>query len=311
MTRRYEPIGELDLNAYADGLLESDAARRAEIEHYLASNAGAAAHVAEIEAQNREIREAYGGALAQPVPERVMGALMQGNKSRGRHPLAASVAVALLGAALGAGWLAGQRADTDEWALEEFARDAATQHQARPTTGGVQSAGASSAPATEPMAWLNQRIALEIKAPDLSAEGFDLIAKATVGPSDDRRVQLVYQDDEGSMLNLFLRPRWEEHSSAINVVESDGVAVHYWLDGPLAFALTSNARGTDAERLARAVHEAVERTRLADPAPKPILSEGATQFPRSGAEGDGLPTSSSTPVSPENPRPASSPPQFN
>lgn len=311
MTRRYEPIGELDLNAYADGLLEGDALRRAEIEQYLASDADAAAHVAEIQAQNREIREAYGAAVAQPVPDRVMGALAQDNKNRGRRLVGASAAVVLLGVALGVGWLAGQRDDGDEWALEEFARRAASQHQASSAAGAVQPAGGSSAPVAEPMAWLNQRIALEIRAPDLSAEGFELIAKAMVGPRDDRSVQLVYQDDEGTMLNLFLRPRWEERSSPINVVQSDGVAAHYWLDGPLAFALTSSAPGPDAERLARAVHQAVERSRLADPAPKPILSEGLSQVHGPGAEGRGLPTSSSMPGSLENGRPGAARPQFN
>jgi anti-sigma factor RsiW len=310
---RYEPIGEIDLFAYADGLLEGDALRRAEIERYLASDPEAAAHVAEIQGQNREIREAYGGALAQPVPDRLMAVLAQPPRRQGRRFAWASAAAALLVAAVGAGWLAGQRDDPDRWALEEFARSAAaqhqvSQHQVSATASGVQPAASVAGAGTEPLAWLNERLALEIKAPDLIEEGFALVGKSRVGLSDDGSVQLVYRNDDGALLSLFLRPRWEERSNPMEVVRSEGVAVHYWLDGPLAFALASNAQGTDTERLARAVHEAVGRSRLTDPAPNQALSERIPPFHDFGLEGGAMPALSDPPPL-ESRDPA--PPQFN
>jgi anti-sigma factor RsiW len=305
---RYEPIGELDLYAYADGLLEGDALRRAEIERYLASDAEAAAHVAEIRAQNREIREAYGGAVAQPVPDRLMGILAQPPRHRGRRFAWASAAAVLLLAAVGAGWLAGQRDDPDRWALEAFARGAAVQHQVSATAGGVQPAAASAADA-EPLAWLNERLALEIEAPDLSEEGFALVGKSRVGLNDDGSVQLVYRDKQGTQLSLFLRPRWEERSSPMEVVRSEGVAVHYWLDGPLAFALASNAQDADTERLAQAVHAAVGRSRLTDPASPETLSERIPPIHDLGLEAGGMPTFSEPVPAPS--RDPGMPPQFN
>jgi anti-sigma factor RsiW len=280
---RYEPIGELDLYAYADGLLEGDALRRAEIERYLAADSEAAAHVAAIRAQNREIREAYAGALAQPVPERLMGVLAHPPRRHGRRFAWASAAAVLLLAGGGAGWLAGQHDDADRWALEQFARGAAAQHQVSATASGVQPAAVAGA---EPLAWLNERLALEIKAPDLTGEGFALVGKSRVGRSDDGTVQLVYRNDEGALLSLFLRPRWEERSNPMQVVRSEGVAVHYWLDGPLAFALASDAQGADTERLAQAVHASVGRSRLADPAPGAV-SERIPPF--HGLEGGPMP----------------------
>jgi anti-sigma factor RsiW len=308
MTRRYEPIGELDLYAYADGLLEGDGLRRAEIECYLASDPEAAAHVAEIQAQNREIREAYGGALAQPVPDRLMGVLARPPRNHGRRLAGAGAAAVVLLAAVGAGWLVGQRDDADRWALEEFARSAAAQHQVSATASGVQPAAASAA-GTEPLDWLNERLALEIKAPDLTDEGFVLVGKSRVGLSDDGSVQLVYRNNGGTLLSLFLRPRWEERSNPMEVVRSEGVAVHYWLDGPLAFALASNAQGAETERLARAVHEAVGRSRLADPAASQALSERIPPLHDFGLEGGAMPALSSEPAPLENRDPA--PPQFN
>lgn len=303
---RYEPIGEIDLFAYADGLLEGDARRRAEIERHLASDAQAAAFVAEIQAQNREIREAYGGALAQPVPDRLMGVLAQPPRRHGRRLVAASAAAAVLLAAVGGGWLAGQRERADRWALEEFARGAAAQHQVSATASGVQPAAAVAE--VEPLAWLNERLALEIKAPDLSAEGFALVGKSRVGLSDDGSVQLVYRNDEGALLSLFLRPRWEEHANPMEIVRSDGVAVHYWLDGPLAFALASSEPAADTERLARAVHESVGRSRLTDPAAKQTMSERIPPLHELGLDGSAMPTSSSEPVPAQGSEPA---PQFN
>jgi anti-sigma factor RsiW len=302
MTRRYEPIGELDLYAYADGLLEGDALRRAEIERYLASDAEAAAYVAEIQAQNLEIREAYGGALAQPVPDRLMGVLAQQPRHQGRRLAGTSAAAALLLAAAGAGWLAGQRDDPDRWALEEFARGAAVQHQVSTTAGGVQPAAAS-VPGIE-------RLALEIKAPDLSEVGFALVGKSRVGLSDDGSVQLVYRDEQGTQLSPFLRPRWEERSNPMAVVRSEGVAVHYWLDGPLAFALASNAQEADTERLAQAVHAAVGRSRLTDPAARQTVSERIPPLHDLGLEAGGMPTLSSEPVPGQSHDPEM-PPQFN
>lgn len=307
MTRRYEPIGEIDLYAYADGLLEGDTQRRAEIERYLASDREAAAHVAEIQAQNREIREAYGGALAQPVPDRLMGILAQQPRNQGRRVAGACAAALVLLAAVGAGWLVGQRDDADRWALEEFARGAAAQHQVSATASGIQPAAATAA-GTEPLAWLNERLALEIKAPDLTEEGFALVGKSKVGLSGDGSVQLIYRNGDGALLSLFLRPRWEERSNPMEVVRSDGVAVHYWLDGPLAFALASDEPGADTERLARAVHEAVGRSRLTDPAANQALSERVPPFHDFGLEGGAIPAlSEPTPL--ESRDPAS--PQFN
>lgn len=302
---RYEPIGELDLYAYADGLLEGDALRRAEIERFLASDPAAAAHVAEIQAQNREIREAYGSAIAHPVPDRIMAVLTQPPRHQGRRLAAASAAGVLLLAAVGAGWLVGHRDDADRWALEEFARGAAAQHQVSATANGVQPVGGSPS-GVEPLAWLNERLALEITAPDLTVEGFALVGKSRVGLSDDGSVQLVYRNDEGALLSLFLRPRWEERSNPMQVVRSDGVAVHYWLDGPLAFALASNAPAADTERLAKAVHESVGRSRLTDPAPSQTLSE--RPFYGFGLEGGAVPALSSEPAPGESRDPAA---QFN
>jgi anti-sigma factor RsiW len=299
---RYEPIGEIDLFAYADGLLEGDAVRRAEIERYLASDPEAAAHVAEIQAQNREIREAYGSAMAQPVPDRLAAVLVQPRRNYGRRLAGASAAVLVLLAAVVAGWLAGRHDDSDRLALEAFARGAAAQHQvsqhevsqhhvSAAATGVQPTAAVADA---EPLAWLNQRLALEIKAPDLSAEGFALVGKSRVGPDDDGSVQLVYRN-EGALLSLFVRPRWEERSDPIEVVRSDGVAVHYWLDGPLAFALASDQPPADAERLARVVHEAVGRSRLTDPAPTHVLSQPIPPLDVLGREG-GMPSLSSEPI---------------
>ena len=93
----------------------------------------------------------------------------------------------------------------------------------------------------------------------------------------------------------------------MEVVRSDGVAVHYWLDGPLAFALASDKSAADTERLARAVHAAVGRSRLTDPAPKQTLSEGIPPLEDFGREGGAIPALSLEPVPERDP----AAPQFN
>lgn len=270
--KRTEPIGEIDLLAYADGLLEADVVRKEAVERYLSEDAEAAAYVAEIQAQNEEIREFYGPCLLQPVPERLTAALdPKPGGSSGRTLARAAAVAALVVSATAAGWLLGQQAPAGTWALNGFVERAATFHKAAVTEEATATeAGGKSV--VQALGWLNQRIALELSAPDLATEGFDLVAKESVGPSDDPVMRLVYRRADGAAINLFLRPRWEESESGVGKVESEDVTVLYWLQGPLAFALTTDVGEAEADHLAQSVRTAIERARLNDGAPAMALS---------------------------------------
>lgn len=304
MIERYEAIREIDLLAYADGQLEVDLPRKEEVERYLAANPEAAALVAEIRAQNKEIQAHHAAALREPVPVRLSAVLHGVPAPRaGRRLAQIAAAVTLLLASSLTGWFVGQRDQDGQWALSGFVERAAAIHNSAAADPSATPAGAEVA--VQPLGWLNQRIALELIAPDLTAQGFDLTAKEMLGPDSDPMVRLLYQRVDGTAINLFLRPRWDEASSGLGRAAAGDVDVLYWLDGPLAFAMTTNKGGVESDKLASAIRAAVERARLSDEAPTMALSPdtpAATQA--NGAEEPNL----LAPVVPPTPIPDSSGP---
>jgi anti-sigma factor RsiW len=285
--KRRELLREIDLLAYADGLLDADVVRKRQVEQHLAENAGAAAFVAEIKAQNEDIRAHYGPLLYEPVPEHLTSALHASDgPSRGRRLAQVAAAIALLAAASLSGWLIGQRDTPEEWGLADFVERAASVHH---TAAGGTRAAMGGDGMLQPLGWLNQRIDLQLRAPDLADYGFNLVAKERVGPDGDHLVRLVYQRRDGTTINLLLRPRWQEASSRIGKVTEGDVSVHYWQDGPLAFAMTTNLADAETEQMARAVRQAIGRTKLNDGAPAMAQTPAAAGPAQAARDRQGLP----------------------
>src|SRR4051794_26531637 len=92
-------ISELDLHAYADGQL--DAARRSEVEAYLAAHPEAAAQGRDFRAQMQLLHSRYDGVMNEPVPLRLTQVL----RSRSL-PQGLAAAVAWLSCGLATGWFA-------------------------------------------------------------------------------------------------------------------------------------------------------------------------------------------------------------
>lgn len=286
MTRNLEPITEIDLLAYADGLLDGDIARKKEVERYLSARPEAAAYIAEIRQQNEAIRDRFGPLLEEPVPERLTAVLHSRPPRPHRKTLAqAAVIVFLVLTSTGGGWLIGQRDASDDWEVAEFVESAAAFHQTGMTVGDASASVVDNNP-LQPLGWLNRRIALELAAPNLTTDGFDLVAKERIGAAEDPMVRLIYRRSDGTTINLFLRPRWEDHATRMSSAEADDVTVHSWLDGPLAFAMTTDAPRPEMEHLANVVRQAVGRARLSDETPSMALSPGAAGQGEHLGEGD-------------------------
>ncbi|MEX0921362.1 MAG: hypothetical protein WDZ84_01180 [Rhodovibrionaceae bacterium] len=272
MSQEHLKITELDLLAYADGFLDSDPGRKAEVERHLEENPEAAAYVEEILAQNAEIREAYGALLSKPVPEKFNSLLFAERSGIQHNRLARAAAVfVLLAASAAGGWLLGHENSAQQAALEDFVKQAASSHQIAASESGIPDGTEVQGP-TQPLGWLTERISLELQAPNLTASGYDLVAKKRLGPDRDPTVQLIYSSRNGTKMNLFLRPRWEDTEGALRSATVGERAVMYWLEGPLALAMTVDAPETAARTLAQSVREAFNRARLNERAPATALS---------------------------------------
>lgn len=285
MTRRHEPVREIDLLAYADGLLDADVARREEVERYLAAHPQAADYVAEIKAQNDAIRAQFGSFPDDPLPDRLAAALHSSPRPPYRKfALQAAAVAALVLVSSAGGWWVGQSDLNQQWALDDFVERAASTHNAAPAALATPTSG--NAEALQPLGWLNQRIVLELATPDLADAGFNLVAKNRLGTKDDAIVRLLYERADGATINLFLRPRWEDSGSRMAKTDAENVTVQYWLDGPLAFAMTTDAAESEADHLVGIVRQAVGRARLNEELPAMALTPESPTPVKNGVDSD-------------------------
>lgn len=300
MTSTPEDIREIDLMAYADGLLKADAARKAAVEAYMAANPAEAARVQAIIQDNQAIRELYAGELARPLPKRLVHAVREPAHSRRHAPAAIAAGLALAFLAAGSGWLAGQRSDGAATVSQELLREMARHHvenNTQSTMGATVSRTANGALLPSP----SDNVMVEIPLPDLSAHGFELADQQRIAVEGQEMVRLVYRSPDATM-NLFMRLRQDANRARLRHMRAGDLAVHHWSSGPLAYALTTPTADGEAARMAETVRRAVGHGRFIDLPPATVAGR------EQPIAGDGL----LGVRQPTNPRPSPAPrSQFN
>lgn len=244
------PITEIDLHAYADGQL--DAARRAEMEAYLAAHPEAAVRVREWQAQNQLLHASYDSVLNEPAPLRLTEVLHTRRWSQG---LVAGFA--WLACGLAAGWFAHALVPQPA-APAGFAQQALAAHvlfvaeQRHPVEVPAQQEA-------HLVAWLSKRLNAPIQAPDLQEHGFALLGGRLL-PGDHQPgsasplAQLMYESARGERLTLTVRrasPPVPE--TGFKVLEQDGTSVFYWVDRDYGYALSGGIGKTRLLAIAHAV----------------------------------------------------------
>lgn len=274
MTDHLQDIQDIDLMAYADGLLDGDILRKGEVEAYLAQHPEAERHVRAIIEDNRLIRELYARELSRPVPSSMVQHLRQGRDGDRQHRrfaspvgLAASLVLAVLAA--GGGWFVGQQSQTPV-PQELLGAIAKVSGAVAPEMAALHN-GASIAPASAVMgatsAPKSESVLIDVPVPDLAAEGFQLADRSVMKVGDQTMERLVYQGS-GETLHLFMRLRHTAKITAMRDYEANGSAVHYWSDGALAYALTINGDDGRKTALAQMVRKAVQPGHFVSEAPK-------------------------------------------
>lgn len=296
-------ITEFDLLAYADGRLEGDPARLALIERHLAANPEQAERIADFRAQTEALARAGAAWLETPMPQRLLDIVGDGRPEPRRFAAKAAAIAALAAVSATAGWLAGADRPAGVDPTEAFAASALVDYRQTPRSSGQgavplpweggtdvgerHAIAAGTLPANDldpqslshqglaPMTWLRRRIAVEIDAPDLGAEGFSLVDTGRIEMNGEAALRLAYRRG-GQRAVLYVRPRWKQEAGSIRRTESAGVTVLHWLEGPLAIALvTEGADKDETEVLADRVRRTIARTQLIEPRPEPTTSQDA------------------------------------
>jgi anti-sigma factor RsiW len=240
MTDHCPAVRDIDLMAYADGLLDADPKRKTEVETYLRQHPEEAARVRDYAAQNNAIRRLYSPVLSEPVPERLQ-AVLDYRRGRALGPVArAAIASGLILAAGFTGWVIGQRGQSAPWPMQAFV-DQMLMTDERPyltsSSDSDQALDQAMEERTQPLDWLSHQIAVSLQPPDLTSQGFTLVEKRLVAANGPQAVQVIYATSSGRRLSLFLRTRWQDETPQFRFAEKDGVTMVYGLEGPLAYAL--------------------------------------------------------------------------
>jgi len=237
------PIGEIDLHAYVDGQL--DAARRADVEAFLALHPEAAGEVQALRAQNQALHLGYDGILNEPVPLR-LGQVLQ----RRRRPYGIAAGLAWLVCGLAIGWSA--HGMGPQPAMRSFARQALAAH----VLYTVEKRHPVEVPAEQEahlVAWLSKRLDAPIRAPNLQPEGFALLGGRLLPGGSAPLAQLMYQSATGERLTLMVKRAGQVDETGFKVMEQNGTSVFYWIDRDYGYALSGSMDRSRLLAIARAV----------------------------------------------------------
>ena len=224
-------ITETDLHAYADAQL--DDSRRVQVAAHLADEPAAAESVRVWRELNEALRAQYNPVLNEPVPQRLLAARMP----RRRWPSFA-LAAGVIGLSFALGWLShSYRPDRFVEAAGLPRRAAVAYAVYAPEVRHPVEVGADQQ--DHLVKWLSKRLGNDLKVPLLTQQGFELVGGRLLPGGKGPGAQFMYQDAKGQRITLYVSARdAEPRDTAFRFSQEDRVAVFYWIDGKLGYALS-------------------------------------------------------------------------
>ncbi|MFC5519604.1 anti-sigma factor family protein [Polaromonas jejuensis] len=259
------PVTEADLHAYVDQQLT--AARRLDIEHFLASRPDERQRVLEWQRQNALLREWLDPVVREPLPLDLP--LKPEAAAWPWRGLAAGIAVAVVSA--GSAWWVRGAMDGD--AARLAAAKAGLQLAANNTANAGQLPGFAqraavahlvySPDARRPVevgadqeqvlvTWLSKRLGTPVHPPALSALGYELVGGRLLPGDKGPVAQFMYTAASGQRLTLYVTREAAGKATAFRFGQDGAVNVFYWVDRNFGYALSG---GIDRKELARISQE--------------------------------------------------------
>jgi anti-sigma factor RsiW len=245
---------EEELHGLSDGRLT--AARRTEVEAWLASHPREAAQVEAWRAQNALLHRAYDPVLVAPLPARLLDATAHADRFSALR-VAAAVAWLALGGIVGF-LVRGEFPATAPQAT--LPHQAALAHAvfSPEVRHPVEVDAAQEAHLA---AWLSKRLGATLKPPHLDAAGYALLGGRLLtddgGSGNGAVAQFMYQDARGARLTLYVRNDANGSGTgetAFRFSREGNIGVFYWLDGRFGYALSGSAEKTELLRVATIVY---------------------------------------------------------
>ena len=243
-------ITDNDLHAYVDGQLE--ASRRAEIEAHLAANEVAAKSVRDYRRLNRRLHEEFDDVLNEAVPHAMLRVARPQMFDAFRR--IAAVFVLLVAGAAG-GWVlndvAAEREDPLAAAFPERAGIVHAIYSAERRHAVEVEAGER----PHLVAWLTNRLGTEVKIPDLTEAGFQLMGGRLLPGETKPAAHFLYEDVEGRRVTLYMRHGdIGGRNTKFTYAAEGNVGVFYWINGPAGYALAGGLEREELLKVAKLVY---------------------------------------------------------
>ncbi|CAN7630726.1 anti-sigma factor family protein [Mesorhizobium sp. LjRoot246] len=225
-------FSERDIHMALDGELPGD--ERAAYDAWLDANPEMKAKSARFTADRTALQTAFAGVLDEAVPARlrkvVLGeAQVKPAVPRSRWWLAAAAAVLVVAGGLG-GYLAGiDRIGQEDQAEDRLAEQAIAAH----VIYAAEKRHAVEVPASDMdhlQTWLSNRVGLKLVAPNLTANGFQLVGGRLLPAGESKAAMLLYEDDKGERISLFVTAESAENAKGTYASAQDGPRAVYWMD---------------------------------------------------------------------------------
>jgi anti-sigma factor RsiW len=244
-------VREEDLHAYIDR--ELDAGRSQQIEAWLEERADVARAVQSYRSQGAVLHAAFDSILTEPLPARFARLATPASLAQPRRPvwrLASTMSWLLFGILLG--WFVhGLREPAGAPGLVQHA---AAAHAAF-VTEVRHPVEVRASEEKHLVGWLSKRLGASIRAPKLSAQGFELLGGRLLPESARPGAQLMYQDASGRRLTLYISTDVDNRDTEFRYVREGTLHVFYWIDRGVGYALSGELDKAEILALARTVHE--------------------------------------------------------
>ena len=257
---RNTTVTEDELHAFVDGQLPDN--RMREIEAWLENNPDAAALVAVWHAQNRAIHAAFDDlAIATEDDSTYLHASM----SRTQPPrvgswsaIAAAVLIFAVGAASGhfIPALFGVQNYEIRANVEPMAKTAQTAHMVY-VSEVRHPVEVEAAQEAHLVAWLTNRLNYQVRAPNLTQQGFHLVGGRLLPVSGQAGALLMYEDAQGQRITLMIGHNENGQETGFKFTDNADIRTFYWIDGTMGFAVSGSTSREDLERLAHAIYSQI------------------------------------------------------
>ena len=248
------PVGDDDLQAWVDRRLPPG--RRDAVEAYLAAHPDVAARLNRYVVQHTGLATALQPKFEEPMPARLrIDTLLARRRGRMTGYLAKAASFMLV-AGLGAvaGWAAhgwtsqgtqlGTATANAVAAYETFTVEARHPVEVRADEGAHL------------MQWISNRLERPITPPDLSPLGWRLMGGRILPTAHAPAAQLMYDDDRGTRLTVYVQPMGIE-GEEFRYTQDGDIRTIVWAERRLALAVTGRTSDAVLMAVARRVHDAV------------------------------------------------------